>query len=88
MVFRVNAHAISLPVRNTEKRENLENRSCLMVVEVEEPALMLQRDRLDLSVSVDTLLMLCSLLRSCMVCRVSALRSLQSEMIIKFPDLG
>lgn len=67
MVFRANARATILPVRNTEKRENLENRSCIMVVEVEEPALMLRRDRLDLSVSVDTLLMLCSLLRNCKV---------------------
>lgn len=65
MAFRVNALATILPVRNTEKRKNLGNRSCLLVVELEEPALVLQRDRLDLS--VDTLLMLCSLLRNCKV---------------------
>lgn len=38
-----------------------------MVVEVEESAVMLWRDRLDMSVSIDMLLMLCSLLRNCNV---------------------
>lgn len=59
--------ATILPVTNTEKRENLGNGSCLMVVEVEESALTLWRDRLHMSVSVDMLLMLCSLPRNCKV---------------------
>lgn len=67
MVFRVNACATVSPVRKTEKRENLGNRSCVLVVEVEEPAVTLQRDGLGMSVSVDILLMLCSLLRNCKV---------------------
>lgn len=68
MVLAVNACATIFPVRNTEKRENLGNGSCLMVVEVEESAVMLWKDRFDMSVSVDMLLMFCSLLivRYCM----------------------
>lgn len=63
----MSACATVLPVRKTEKRENLGNRCCLLVIEVEKPAVMLQRDRLNMSVSVDIVLMFCTLLRNCRV---------------------
>ena len=61
-VFIVNACATVLPVRNTEKWENLGNKNCLKAVAVKGTVVRLWRDRLGMSisfVSINVLLMLC-----------------------------